>query len=426
MLKFRILIIFIASIYFNTLAQKQFFTHSLLENIKTIQIYNSKDILSQPVIQLNSNETITLSFDELSDSEQMLNYTIIHCNSKWEPSQLIASEYVNGFKQSNIDEYEYSFNTNIPYVNYRLTLPNSQTSFKISGNYAIVVNADNSNAPILIACFYVTENAVSINPTIKFVTETDINNENQQIEFTINHPFISISDPNTELNVKIQQNNRLDNIKSNILPTAIHSGKLIYERNKDLIFKGGNEFRYFEATSTRYNTHAIESIQYHTPYYHMVLVPDEAQSKLSYSYHHDVNGRFFIRKQEADQDYLHIESDYVFIHFTLPIKEPFFDGKIYLNGDFTHNQFIKEYQLTYDFDEKVYYTNLLLKQGRYDYQYLFLPTGGSTARYTPLENNFFETENEYQIFCYYRPFGEKYERLIGYTTVNANAKNANQ
>ena len=119
---------------------------------------------------------------------------------------------------------------------------------------------------------------------------------------------------------------------------------------------------------------------------------------------------------------MNTEADYIFVHFTLPLAEPFFDGKIFLNGAFTYNQYNDYYQLKYDFDEKAYYTNILLKQGRYDYQYLFLPTNSAVAKYTPLENNFFETENDYRIYVYYRSFNDRYDRLLGYKLVTVNKK----
>ena len=56
---------------------------------------------------------------------------------------------------------------------------------------------------------------------------------------------------------------------------------------------------------------------------------------------------------------------------------------------------------------------LLLKQGSYNYQYLFLPDGGSTASAGPIEGNYYETVNEYLVKVYHRPQGVRYDKLIG-------------
>ena len=41
-----------------------------------------------------------------------------------------------------------------------------------------------------------------------------------------------------------------------------------------------------------------------------------------------------------------------------------------------------------------YEKTLLLKQGSYNYQYLFLPDGGSAASAGPIEGNYYETVNK--------------------------------
>ena len=404
---------------FNTNSQVPYSTRPVSNSIKTVEVYRSGDPLNYPVIALNSDETIRISFDELAETDRILRYHIIHCNSNHLASGLSVSEYLDGFKTGFIDNYNYSVNTNISYVNYQLELPNNQTRFRASGCYAVMVTGDADDIPLLYAVFYVTENAVDVVPNISYVTETDIRDKNQQINFEIRTRGFDIPDAHNDLKICILQNNRTDISKTGLQPTFIRPGIITYERNSNLIFPGGNEFRYFEGTTTRYNTHGIERIEYHNPYYHLVLFPDAMQSKLSYDYKRDVNGKFFVRRQESDLEFASTESDYVIVHFSIPAETPFFDGKVYLNGNFTYNRFDDAYEMKYNFDEKAYYTNLLLKQGRYDYQYLFLRKGATQASYEPFENSFFETENDYQIFCYFRSFNDRYDRLIGYTTATS-------
>ena len=40
----------------------------------------------------------------------------------------------------------------------------------------------------------------------------------------------------------------------------------------------------------------------------------------------------------------------------------------------------------------------------------------------PLEGTHFQTENEYEVFIYYRDMGSRYDELIGYTVVNPNKR----
>jgi hypothetical protein len=64
-------------------------------------------------------------------------------------------------------------------------------------------------------------------------------------------------------------------------------------------------------------------------------------------------------------------------------------------------------------ETKAFETIQLLKQGAYNYQYLFVPTNSNKTTTDLTEGNYYETENEYLILVYHRPFGERYDRLIG-------------
>ena len=54
-----------------------------------------------------------------------------------------------------------------------------------------------------------------------------------------------------------------------------------------------------------------------------------------------------------------------------------------------------------------------MKQGNYNYQYLYVPNGQAKGNTAGVEGDFHETENEYTLYIYYRPMGARYDRLIG-------------
>ena len=66
-------------------------------------------------------------------------YRIIHCNANWLKSDLMESDYIDGFFKNEIYNYELSFNTIKKYINYNLELPNENVDFLKSGNYIIEV-----------------------------------------------------------------------------------------------------------------------------------------------------------------------------------------------------------------------------------------------------------------------------------------------
>ena len=64
-----------------------------------------------------------------------------------------------------------------------------------------------------------------------------------------------------------------------------------------------------------------------------------------------------------------------------------------------------------------YEAALLLKQGYYNYGYVFVPDGERRGRMPAGDGSFYEAENEYTILVYYRPAAGRYDRLVGRLTI---------
>jgi hypothetical protein len=159
----------------------------------------------------------------------------------------------------------------------------------------------------------------------------------------------------------------------------------------------------------------VEQIDYDHTYYHALLTPSIVKGTQPYLGDDDVHGQFLINAERVMND--DVEADYVWVHFFLPQDAPFFDGKMYVGGEFTNNRMDASNQLTYDNEQKGYVYSALLKQGGYNYQYWFLPKGRSKATLLTTEGSYWQTHNEYSIYLYYRPFGQRYDRLIGYKSL---------
>lgn len=380
-------------------------------HIQTVQMVANNDINAPAVITMANDEYIELSFDELSHDYHRYQYVLSHCNADWSPSDLTDIDYLDGFNNNPIDDYETSINTTMPYTHYRLTLPNEEVRMKLSGNYLITVydDSDSSN-PVFKTCFRVLDKQVSVSATVSSDTEIDRNKGHQQVSFNVNYRGYTIRNPQQEVKAQVMQNGRTDNMVTGVSPTYISPEELRYTHNKALIFPAGNEYRRFETVSTRYANMGVESLQFFAPYYHATLFPSDPRNK-NYSYDEDQNGRYLIRYDDATDN--SIEADYFFVHFSLPWEDPFIDGKLYLEGEFTYDSFNTQTEMKYNRETYAYESVQLLKQGAYNYQYLYVPNGSTRGETGPVEGNYFETENEYLILIYARPFGERYDKLIG-------------
>ena len=399
-------------------AQKAYRTQVFDSKIKTLQI-SGESFLSDPIIGAGEENYVYLSFDELSDDMTRFSYRIIHCNADWKQSALVPIEYLHGFQDIPISDYEFSGQTTVNYCNYRLMLPNEETNFKVSGNYAVEIFRDDTpETPVITACFSIVEPMVKIGMEVTSRTLIDNNKEHHQVGFTINHPGLSISFPQNELKLYIFQNNRRDNAIIATQPHLISNNRLEYNFDRNLIFKAGNEFRRFESLSIYNPGMNIERLSFHEPYHHVTLYPDRIKTNLSYQYDEDQNGRFITNTIDGSDPT--VDAHYQIVHFVLPTENVFLDGNLYLYSEIFQYNLNEQSKISYNFDLKAYVKSELLKQGTYNYQYLFVPNGSSKGETFRVEGDRFETENEYRLMVYYRPMGAKYDRLIGTEKVYSN------
>lgn len=233
------------------------------------------------------------------------------------------------------------------------------------------------------------------------------------MDFSVNYGLVKVIDPHRELKTVVMQNRRWDNCVVNPKPNIQAANKIEFTHNRQLIFPAGNEYHKFEILDVHIPTLNVDRMEWFDPYYHATLYPN--QTARNYLYDEDQNGAFIIRN--SDDEDVATTCDYVFTHFTL--KSPQLPGgEVYLNGEWTYNRFIPEYRMTYNRETQAYEATALLKQGYYNYNYLFVPDGETQGNSGRTDGNFYETENEYIILVYHRPNGGRYDKLVGYRRMN--------
>ena len=398
-------------------AQTPYRTQIFQQNIKTLQIGVVGVKLGLPIIELNSSNVLQVSFDEMSREAHSYSYKVIHCNADWTPSGLNTNEYLSGYTTANITDYATSLNTTYLYTHYSFQLPTNDMGFKISGNYVAIIYEDNMmDNPIAQACFSIVEPHIGISATVRGNTDTELSGRLQQLDFEVALNGYAVREVSTELKVVVRQNNRIDNQITDLQPTYFTSSSLSYINNKGLIFDGGNEYHRFDISSVYAAGEGVSTIRFTRPYYDAFLYDNKIQTSKSYLYDQDVNGKFIVNMQNAQDD--NTEADYMSVHFNLPAKQPFFDGQLYLGGEFNYNEMNDAVRLKYDGKTESYVQTVLLKQGGYNYQYWFVPKGESKASPERVDGSFWQTKNEYTIYIYNRPFGERYDKLIGVKIVD--------
>lgn len=392
-------------------------TDYLVSNLRTLQMKVDDKVEAFPVLKLNGGETLQVSFDDLTHEYRRYTYRISHTDYEGNTTDgVFESEYVQSVAGDVIiDNYEQSENTTVLYTHYSFTLPNVQMRPLLSGNYCITISTDNDEGevvPVLRTYFAVVDTKVGIYPTCTTNTEVDWNGSHQQLSLRIDANNLTLRDAENELKVVVMQNRRLDNAIIAPPPTAQNGNELRWEHSRNLIFAAGNEYRKMEIISTRYPGMHGEGVRWIDPYYHYTIMTD--YDRKNYLYDEDRNGLYLTRYDSGgDAD---IEADYVMAHFALQVP-PIDNAQIYISGQWTGGLLNPQFAMHYDDTADAYVADVLLKCGYYNYMYLTAfnssPQRGLTL---PIEGDFFQTENEYDILVYYRPSGSRYWQLVGCIT----------
>lgn len=376
--------------------------------IKTITFKGNTAESQLPVLRLG--EHLVLEFDALNGNEDDYYYKIQHFNHDWTPSVLVKTEYMDGFDNQRIREYENSFNTYQIYSHYKLTIPNAQTKrLKISGNYMLQI-FDNNDELLFSRKFMIYEDTASVGVSLKRSRKLEFVEAMQRVELVITSNNLQLNNPKDNVNVVIVQNNNLNTAKTNLKPQYTLGNQLIYRYDHETSFWGGNEYLYYENKDVRAANTGVQFVDL-KELYHNYLFTNFSRAKRPYTYNPDINGNFVILNMDANNP--SIEADYVWMHFSLKPDAWFRDKDIYVYGNYNNYALEESNKLVFDEQNQVYQKEILLKQGFYNYKYVAV-NRDDTLDEGAVSGNFYQTENNYKVLVYYRDLGARYDKIIGF------------
>ena len=283
-------------------SKSEVFDEYTSNKIKTVLLHNIENKLVDPTIQLNSNDKIQLSFDELGTDMNNYTYSFIHCDYEWKKSDLLPSEYIEGFTENYIDNFSFSFNTNIDYVNYKCQFPNESVNFLISGNYILLVRNESDGEIVIKRKFVVYEKIAQVKAIVKRATFVNNIDSKQEIDFEIFYSNLNVLNPIVEIKDVVQKNDNWNNTKRNIKPSFIGKNYLEYDYDGEINFDGGNEFRDFDISSLRFYSKNIDTIYtkknnyYNSNVFCVQLIEEKNKTNNPYVEKYDLNGKLLIQK----------------------------------------------------------------------------------------------------------------------------------
>ena len=396
--------------------QLQYETCVLKDEVRTLRVqYAGAGQPERAFLTLGGDEQLEISFDCLSHDTRNYSYTLLHLNADRTESSLSSSEFLHGFTTQDITDYALSLNTQQLYTHYSFLFPNADMQPLVSGNYALKIYEDGDRDNVVAyVCFSVVEPLASISAKVRGNTDIELAGRLQQLDIDVSFGEMNIVNPAGEIRLLVRQNGRTDNEVFDPKPTYVENRRLRYINQKQLIFEAGNEYRHFDIASAYFKGNNVDRITFDRNFCHAFLFPDEIRTESPYLTEYDANGQYVVHAEKAsDSD---VEADYMWVHFLLPAAEPWFTGSLFVCGDLACNTFSAENRMQYDVGHHTYHAALYLKQGAYDYQYLLLEKSTKRASAIPVEGSHWQTQNEYTVYVFYRPFGARADRLIALQT----------
>ena len=371
-------------------------------NIKSIELFDLKSGTKKLIFDINDN--IILSFDHLTSTAQNFYLEIEHNDYKWNKSKIRKNEFLNGYDNVRIKNYQNSYNTIQEYINYQFNLSNNQFKIKKSGNYNIAIN-DNYGNLIFNEKLIITRKSST---GIIEITRTDNLNyteSSHQLKVTIPCESCQINSNQYEYVMVIYKNNDLTNPLVLYEPDYAIAGNFIYD---NLIFDAGLEYLNFDNSKILNSSSEIMEVNINNRNYETILYPDVLENK--YSLEDDLNGSF---KTYSNTNNPRNESEYSLVHFKLRSKNLNINplkNDVFIVGDFNRHQISDRFKLS--FEDKYLEKKILLKQGFYNYKYVINDSKNDIK-------NFWQTENNYTAILYEKDMLDGYFKIISVASKNS-------
>jgi hypothetical protein len=346
---------------------------------------------------------------------------------------------VNGFDGEEIETFDRSEGTLVPFTHYSLLFPNSDMEITKSGNYLLMIYLEDPAHPVITRRFMVADPRVVIHAVLQRPAEVSKLNTHQEIDFEVSAEYLRVLDPKNDIYAVVMQNGRWDNAIQGIRSRYERGNYLVFDYQDKIVFPAGLDFRNLDIRSTQFRSRDVFEIRRENNRNRIIAEADEPRTYQRYLSDLDINGKYVVRNMDdrryttittLDEDALgqlventsyvditqhNLVADYVDVLFTLRVDQQY-DSEVFIFGALSDWTLDDRFRMSYDPKYTAYFADVPLKQGFYDYVYVLANTDGSPDE-TTIEGNWYEASNDYTILIYHTPFGARYDELVGAVTV---------
>ena len=387
---------------------------------QTVLLYADGNQLNDPIIPLEDMMgRLTLSFDVIDGEGEVLNYTFIHCSHDWQPTDLQRMQYASGFESDRLDDYAFSRNTLIEYVNYQLTFPREDMMPLISGNYLLIVYGDDFNDLYFTRRFMVVDEKAQVNATVpRYPDDLTLTDTHQQLNVRVNVSNYLTGNTQQYSHLTIRQNGRWDNAAVGLKPTYVYPDYISFEHHPQTVFEATNQYIRFNTSNFYFQSENLAHIRQTDESFEIDIITCESRARMAYSSYEDIHGEKFVYVENENLDNS-TEADYCRVNFFYKSEIPLTHEDIYIMGALNDWRFDESNKMTYDYKLRGYTCSMVLKQGYYNFMFVTIDRSTYEIKTDLTMGNHWETNNVYKLYFYFYNAIKGYDELIGYATVNS-------
>ena len=388
--------------------------------VQTVLLYADDNQLNDPIIPLEDMMgRLTLSFDIIDGEGEVLNYTFIHCSHDWHPSDIQRIQYASGFDSDRLDDYAFSRNTLIEYVNYQLKFPKEDMMPLISGNYLLIVYGDDLNDLYFTRRFMVVDEKAHVEATVpRYPDDLSFTDTHQQLNVRVMMNNYLTGNTQQYSYLTIRQNGRWDNVAGGLKPTYIYPDYISFEHHPQTVFEAGNQYRRFNTSNFYFQSENLAQIRQTDESFEIDISTCESRARKAYASYEDIHGEKFIYVENEDLDNA-TEADYCRVNFFYKSEAPLSHEDIYIMGAINDWCFNESNKMRYDYRLHGYTCSMVLKQGYYNFMFVTADRQTHEIMTDLTAGNHWETNNVYKLYFYFYNALKGYDELIGYSVVNS-------
>ena len=380
--------------------------------IKSLQYYANSKVTTLPILRMGSTDKLTISFDIEAKVEPSFNIIFKFCDANWEPYDNLLLEGIGENTYYNVYLDRLPITTEGAEYHVSETFPNRDIKFANSGKWMFFI-VDNFDDEIIYdwGKFYVIENLINLKTEIKnWRREGKISSNNANDRVINLKTKFALPDSISPFRV-----DHIEIVKNLEIIYPIILKKDAFAKNRGFEWDGANNFEFVVRDLEPGNEYRQVNLRDRNKY---ILPVSRAHfDGIEYSRFYnlgekDFNGGFKLMDKENEY------SDYLVATFEFKPHEEIFED-IFIVGSFTNWEVLPWFKL--NLEEEIYSINLELKRGIYDYQYVSGDIDDELVEnidWRIFEGNFWDTDNVYSIFLYYKsPDKGEYDKIIGFKQI---------